>query len=143
MSTVAGISTGADAIRDQYLKLLMAQLKYQNPMEPLDNEGMANQLAQLSQLEQTQNMNSMFQKVLLAEQMGQAGSLIGKNVSFQGDDGSGRAMRLVRTEDGIEFVPASQGYSGTVDGVELLDGQVYLRVGNHLVEFEGIQTIED
>jgi flagellar basal-body rod modification protein FlgD len=42
--------------RDTFLKLLVAQLQYQNPLDPTDSVQFVTQLAQFSQLEQTTQM---------------------------------------------------------------------------------------
>ena len=52
----AGKSNGLD--KDAFLQLLVAQMKYQDPMEPTDNTEYVSQLATFSQLEEMQNMTS-------------------------------------------------------------------------------------
>ena len=52
----AGSSNGLD--KDAFLQLLVAQMKYQDPMEPTDNTEYVSQLATFSQLEEMQNMTS-------------------------------------------------------------------------------------
>jgi flagellar basal-body rod modification protein FlgD len=51
-------STAPDALanKDTFLKLLVAQLRYQNPLDPTDSVQFVTQLAQFSQLEQTTQM---------------------------------------------------------------------------------------
>ena len=65
-----------------YMRLLVTQLQNQNPLEPLDNNEMASQLALFSQLQQLESMNTSFAKVLAATERTYANSLIGKQVSF-------------------------------------------------------------
>jgi flagellar basal-body rod modification protein FlgD len=43
--------------KDTFLKLLVAQLRYQNPLDPTDSVQFVTQLAQFSQLEQTTQMS--------------------------------------------------------------------------------------
>jgi len=43
--------------KEEFLKLLVTQLRYQDPLSPMDNEAFIAQLAQFSSLEQMQNMN--------------------------------------------------------------------------------------
>lgn len=49
--------------KDDFLNLLVTQLRYQDPMNPSDNQQMAAQMAQFSSLEQTQNMASSLDKM--------------------------------------------------------------------------------
>jgi len=58
--------------KDQFLKLLVAQLRYQDPMSPMNGDQMASQLAQFSSVEQLQQINAN-----LATQQTSAGTLLG------------------------------------------------------------------
>jgi len=49
---------GGDMGKDQFMKLLIAQLQNQDPTSPMDGSQMAAQLAQFSSLEQLQNINT-------------------------------------------------------------------------------------
>jgi len=88
MDPVAATGSASD-IQMDYMTLLVTQLQNQNPLEPLDNNEMASQLAQFSQLQQLESMNTSFSEVLTDIQRAYASSLIGKEISFLGDDGSG------------------------------------------------------
>ncbi len=81
MSSISPINSSSD-IQTDYMKLLVTQLQNQNPFEPIDNNQMAMQLTQFSQLQQLENMNSNFQQTLLATQLNYANSLIGKEVHY-------------------------------------------------------------
>jgi flagellar basal-body rod modification protein FlgD len=79
-----------------YMTMLITQLKNQNPMEPMDNNQMASQLAQLSQLQLTEDMNgnlgtlnktmtgmnTSFANSLWVAQADYAKSMLGKTVNF-------------------------------------------------------------
>jgi len=69
-----------------YMNLLIVQLQNQNPLEPLDNNEMASQLAQFSQLQQLETMNESFSDVLTATQRNYANSLLDKTVTFYSQD---------------------------------------------------------
>jgi flagellar basal-body rod modification protein FlgD len=58
--------------KDQFLKLLIAQLRYQDPMNPMQGDQMATQLAQFSSLEQLQQINAN-----LTNQQTSSGTLLG------------------------------------------------------------------
>jgi flagellar basal-body rod modification protein FlgD len=87
---ITGTSATASDIQMDYMKLLVTQLQNQNPLEPMNNEDMAAQLAQFSQLQQLEGMNTSFGRVLDSVQRSYASSLIGKEVSFKASlaDGS-------------------------------------------------------
>ena len=48
--------------KDDFLKMFVTQLKYQDPLNPIKNEDFAAQLAQFTQLEELQNMNTSLQQ---------------------------------------------------------------------------------
>jgi flagellar basal-body rod modification protein FlgD len=88
-----------------YMTLLITQLQNQNPLDPMDNQQMAAQLAQFSQLELTEEMNtnldtlnttvsgmnSSFEGSLWMAQLDYAKSLLGKTINFY-DSTSGTTM---------------------------------------------------
>jgi flagellar basal-body rod modification protein FlgD len=127
METTTVIPTATD-IQMDYMKLLVTQLKNQNPLEPLDNNEMASQLAQLSQLQQLETMSSNFARMLASVQRAYASSLIGKEVSF-----------IAETETGALDVTA-----GTVQEVHNdVDGKILLDVGSHIVPLENILSVKN
>jgi flagellar basal-body rod modification protein FlgD len=65
---------------DDFLKLLITELKFQNPLEPLESKEYIAQLATFSTLEQLQNLNRQISIV-------SAISLIGKNVKAADENG--------------------------------------------------------
>ncbi len=121
---VSGTTPTAGEIRTDFMNLLVVQLRNQNPMEPLDNNEMASQLAQLSSLEQLENMNRTFREVLAGQERLQAMALIGKE---------------------IEFLPegADETLAGRVDEVNVYDAGVRLTVGGHVIDLDAVQSIRD
>ena len=75
--------------QDDFLKLFMTQLKYQNPLEPMDNFQMATQLAQFNTVDALTRMNqTMTQLAANQNSMNnlQIAGLIGKKVKTQGNN---------------------------------------------------------
>jgi flagellar basal-body rod modification protein FlgD len=70
--------------KDDFLKLFLAQLKNQDPTQPLDNSEMVNQLAQFSLIDTLQQVET----AMAGTQMAQASSLIGKTVTGKLSSGS-------------------------------------------------------
>jgi flagellar basal-body rod modification protein FlgD len=90
---------GGQITRDDFMKLLIAQLQNQDPLSPMDNQEFAVQLATFNSLEQLVGMNEKLET--LASQQGAASrfnsaALIGKQVVGKGDEvnlgGSGEAV---------------------------------------------------
>ena len=55
---VTGAKYDNNLDKDAFLKLLMAQMKYQDPLNPMDDKGFIAQMAQLTALAQRQNLNA-------------------------------------------------------------------------------------
>jgi flagellar basal-body rod modification protein FlgD len=72
--------------KDDFLKILIAQLTNQDPTEPMEDREFIAQMAQFSTLEQMTNLSAQFERLGGLLQSGQAVSLLGKIVDiFVGD----------------------------------------------------------
>ena len=74
--------------QNRFLSLLVAQMKNQDPLNPLDNAQVTSQMAQLSTVQGIENMNSSLAALaasLGTNQMAQAASLIGRGVLVPGN----------------------------------------------------------
>jgi flagellar basal-body rod modification protein FlgD len=68
--------------QDEFLQLFVAQLKNQDPMDPLKGHEFIAQLAQFSSLEQLTNLNSSFADTLKFQQLSGGSEFIGKKATF-------------------------------------------------------------
>jgi flagellar basal-body rod modification protein FlgD len=68
--------------KNDFLKLMVAQLQAQNPLEPSNGTEYISELAQFSQLEQTTNIAQTSSQSAASQQVAQAVSLIGHTVSY-------------------------------------------------------------
>lgn len=105
----AGKAQPATLGKDDFLKLLVAQLQHQDPMNPMDNAQYMGQLASFSTLEQITNVGEEMKLLRTGGQVDQAVSLIGKQVDFATAEGT----------------PGQ----GVVDSVRIVGGEIILSVG--------------
>src|SRR4051812_26335654 len=92
--------------RDSFLKLLVAQLKNQDPLKPQDNSAFVAELAQFSSLEQSMGVNDKLNQMMLQNQ-GLANSnvvnMVGQIATVKGSlvttDGSGLGVPVAFTQD--------------------------------------------
>lgn len=106
--------------KDAFLQLLVAQMKYQDPLEPADNTEYIAQLATFSQVEELQNVsNSMSQN--------KANELMGQTVVIRTETSSG-------TETFI---------GGVVERVVNQDGKTYLGVNGKLYDIDDLDSVVD
>jgi flagellar basal-body rod modification protein FlgD len=66
------------------LSIILTELTYQDPLKPVDNFEFVSQLAQFSQLQQSQTLNDQVTSLLAAQAATQATGLIGKTVDVLG-----------------------------------------------------------
>lgn len=81
-------SAKTEVSEDRFLKLLVAQLANQDPMNPLDNAQMTSQMAQISTVSSVEQVNKSLQGLagqLASMQALQAGSLVGRDVMIEGN----------------------------------------------------------
>jgi flagellar basal-body rod modification protein FlgD len=107
--------------KDDFLKLLVAQLQHQDPMQPTDNAEYMGQLAQFSTLEQITNVGKEMERLRTSSQVDQAVALIGKNIGYL-------------TEDDVIA-------NGVVDAVSIDDGEIHLKVGQTTISPSDITSV--
>ncbi|MBR1478126.1 MAG: flagellar hook capping protein [Lachnospiraceae bacterium] len=106
--------------KDAFLQLLVAQMKYQDPLEPTSNTEYIAQYAQFSQVEQMQNMaNSMT--------LQRASSLVGQYVYVKTTGGDGNTNYV----------------EGTVDYVVYEGSKAYLAIDEQLYSIDDLDTVAD
>ncbi|MBK4735702.1 flagellar hook capping FlgD N-terminal domain-containing protein [Noviherbaspirillum pedocola] len=77
---------------DDFLKILLTQLTYQDPLKPLDNQEFIAQLAQFTSLQQTTELNRNTQQGVSILAANQAVSLIGRTVQVQSQNNDGSSL---------------------------------------------------
>ena len=67
-----------------FMKILLTQLTYQDPLKPMDNQQFMSQIAQFTTLEQSQQLNDKIDRLLAIQSATQSIGLIGKTVDVNG-----------------------------------------------------------
>lgn len=76
-------ATQASALGLQdFMKILLTQLTYQDPLKPLDNQEFMAQMAQFTTLEQSQRLNDKLQQLVENQAALQSVGLIGRTIEF-------------------------------------------------------------
>lgn len=102
-ATTTGSTKGTS--KDQFLKLFLAQLQNQNPLEPMQDRDFLMQLAQFTQVENVEEMTHTLQKLQTLVTSTQATALLGKQVlALQEDEAvpvEGKVTAIRFTADGV------------------------------------------
>lgn len=106
--------------KDAFLKLLVTQLRYQNPLEPMEDKEFISQMAQFSSLEQAQNTNKI-------ARFNSAYGMVGKLISATTSSETGE----------MEDV------TGIVDSVRIVGNEAYLVVGSKEIPYESVYEVTD
>lgn len=109
--------------KDDFMKILIAQLQNQDPTNPMQDTDFIAQMAQFSALEQTMNLTKAFERFAESQnqsQLIQYNSFVGKNVKWHEIQTDDKGKPVVG-EDGKPVI--NEGTS-TIVGVKYVDGSV-------------------
>ncbi|WP_455854879.1 flagellar hook assembly protein FlgD [Ensifer canadensis] len=103
---VSGANSGNDASKaslnyESFLKLLVAQMKNQDPTQPMDATQQIAQLATFSQVEQTIKTNKNLESLLQRTSLSEADAVIGKTVTNADGTVTGVVKEVKLYSDGI------------------------------------------
>lgn len=129
ISNAAGSSSGLSAAKDKlgqfnsedFLKLFLAELQHQDPLNPTDNNQILQQIGQIRSIQTTTQLDTTLQSVLLGQNLSSASGLIDKFV---------RGL----TDDGEEI-------RGRVDRVSIEGGQPILQIGERSLQLKNLREL--
>lgn len=102
-----------------FLKLLVAQLKYQDPLDPQDNTEFVTQMAQMTSLQQMQQMNATLKN-------SQAYDMVGKEIYAEVLDSTTGEVNE---------------YAGTAESVVIKDGIPYIVLGSTAINVDDVKQV--
>lgn len=109
---------------DSFLKLLIAQMKNQDPTSPMDASEQISQLASFSQVEQTIQTNNHLKSMLQAEALTRAGDIVGKYIMSADDTVTGKVKEVQVYSDGVMAVTEGGGKVLLQAGVVVSDREI-------------------
>src|SRR4051794_41071433 len=107
--------------KDDFLRLLVTQLKYQDPLKPTDQSQFMSQMAQFSTVEGISNLGKSIDSMNQSSNVSQAVGLIGKQITYLNADGTSG--------------------TGTAGSVSLLDGSLTIHVGKADIGLSDVLTV--
>jgi flagellar basal-body rod modification protein FlgD len=109
---------------DQLLQLMIAQMQNQDPLNPTSNEDTVLQLAQMSSIQGTSELNDSMQQLLTSNGLSSATSLIGKEVTYRD------------LNSGVDIY-------GTATSVKVVGADLYLNIGGNSVKMDQIISVKN
>ena len=109
-------TTSNELGKDDFLKLLITQLRTQDPLQPLEDKDFIAQMAQFTSLEQMKNVNTAIQTT-------QATAMLGKAISWNDDSG--------------------QVQSGIVESVKVVSGEPKVVVNGEAIALNKVLTVKN
>ena len=107
--------------KQSFMKLLIAQMQHQDPLQPTDSSQMMAQMAQFASVEGLQNLQAQMTSMNLSQDFSYATSLIGRTVTWKdpkGAEHSGVVDRVTPDPKGaVLHVADEQFYSGQISEV--------------------------
>ena len=100
-NTTTAAQSGASVDYQSFLKLLVAEMKNQDPTSPMESTDYVAQLATFSQVEQSVQINNRLDQILQASVLSQAGSIIGRTVTSADETVTGTVTEVKLYSDGI------------------------------------------
>lgn len=113
-----------------FLKLLVAQMKNQDPTSPMESTDYIAQLATFSQVEQSVQINAKLDSILQASTFAQAGDLIGKYVTSPDAKVQGYVQQVRLYSDGIMATLTDGQQIPIWAGVTITDGPINTGTGD-------------
>lgn len=111
--------------QEDLFKIMLAQLKYQDPLEPMDNKEFISQLAQFTSLEQSRSINKKMESIITTSSITQSLTMLGKDVQFITDSGASIGkVTAVTFDNGVPKLTIKTDNNKVVTSVELTKIQI-------------------
>ncbi|MDD3267781.1 MAG: flagellar hook capping FlgD N-terminal domain-containing protein [Syntrophomonadaceae bacterium] len=130
-STTSNTSTSNTLDKDAFLKLLLVELQYQDPTNPVEDKEFMSQMANFSSLEQMSNLNTSFTK--LSDTI--TGTLLPNLMLQQASTMIGREVSYVDPDDSTSLL------TGTIESVLVKNGVSYYVIDDQEIAMSSVSEI--
>jgi flagellar basal-body rod modification protein FlgD len=114
------VDRGDQMGKDTFLKLLVAQMRYQDPSKPVDSSQMMAQTATFTQVEKLEQLATQNAALLVLQEASTAGALVGRTVTYTGTDGA----EVTGKVSAVRLASADQEAVATVGGQQVAVGRI-------------------
>lgn len=111
-----------------FLQLMIAQLQQQDPLNPMDNNELVQQISSIRELSATTKLTSTLDSVLVGQNISTASGLIGKQVDALDDEGNAVKGKVDRV-------------TVTTDQADENRREVRVHIGNQVVQLKNVREI--
>jgi flagellar basal-body rod modification protein FlgD len=112
--------TSAGLTQDDFLKVLLTQLQFQDPLKPMDNEQFMAQMAQFTALEQSSQTNNKMDNLLSISSADQSLLLLNKTVQVELSNGSQVGqVTTVQFQQGVPVFTIQTSDGQSLNGISL------------------------
>ena len=114
------VDRGDQMGKDTFLKLLVAQMRYQDPSNPVDSTQMIAQTATFTQVEKLEQLATMGATALVLQEHAAAGAMVGRQVTYTDTTGA-QVSGLVSS---VRLASGNSEAVAVVDGKEVQVGRI-------------------
>lgn len=111
------VPNAAQLSQEDFMRILLAQLQFQDPLKPMDNQEFVAQLAQFSALEINRQQSEKVDQLLSMQSVDQSVGIIGKNIEMRNAQGSS----LVGTVSAVSFRTGEPRLTVSSNGTSITD----------------------
>ena len=110
-----------DVSLESFIKLLIVELQNQDPLDPMNNKEILEQMSQIREIESNQKLTDTLESVMLGQTVSTAAALLGRTISALSDD--------------AEWI------RGEVEKISIEDGIPKLHIGSDVVDLKNVSEI--
>ncbi|GAA3172495.1 flagellar hook assembly protein FlgD [Blastococcus jejuensis] len=106
--------------KDVFMKLLVAQMRYQDPSNPVDSSQMMAQTATFSQVEKLEQLVNQNASMLVLQESATAGALVGRSATYTDSTGAS----VTGTVSSVRLASRNSEAVAVIGGVEVPVGRI-------------------